>query len=277
MTARTQLRLLAAERVTKQRAEIPLDSLTGLGHTPPTATMADKVAELGVLEPIIVCPDTDQGRYRVIEGRRRARSAKHARDADPAAPDTIDAVILTLNGATGRTAEATLALMLNNVRSASPATELRAIETILKTARDDGHEITDTDIARETGMPVGRIRKRLRLRALRPELRAAFDAAKIGVTVAEKAARLPDRQQHELATLLDAHGHVTARGVRELASARAQHASGGLPDDLFDSQPQRAWPATVAGHLAAAVAAPPPDAPQPLLDALHAAQAAVPA
>ena len=159
--------------------------------------MADKVAEFGVVEPIIVCPDTRAGQYRVIEGRRRARSAKHARDADPAAPDTIEAVILTLNGTTGRTAEATLALMLNHVRSASPATELRAIETILTTARDAGHAITDTDIARETGMPVGRIRKRLRLRALRPELRAAFDAAKITVTVAEKAAGLPDRQQHE--------------------------------------------------------------------------------
>jgi hypothetical protein len=124
-------------------------------------------------------------------------------------------------------------------------------------------------------MPVARIRTRLRLRDLIGDLRAAFDAGRITATAAEKAAGLADRQQYELAATLAERGAVTARDVRELTSARAQHAAAQLPTGPFDPV-EPAWPATVGGHITAALAATPDDAPEPLRAALEAAQAALP-
>src|SRR3954451_9907953 len=77
--------------------------------------------------------------------------------------------------------------------------------------------------------------------------------------------------EYELAATLAERGALTTRDVRELTSARAQHAAAQLPTGPF-APLEPAWPATVGGHITAT----PDDAPEPLRAALEAAQAALP-
>jgi hypothetical protein len=81
--------------------------------------------------------------------------------------------------------------------------------------------------------------------------------------------------EYDLAVTLAERGALTTRDVRELTSARAQHAAAQLPTGPFEPV-KPAWPAAVGGHLTAALAATPDDAPDGLRAALEAAQTALP-
>lgn len=151
-----------------------------------------------------------------------------------------------------------LTLALHATRSASPASELHAIETILEKTGEDAESATIKEIAAQTGISVQTVRRRLRLRALTPNLRRAFDEARISTSVAEAAARLPAVDQEMLERRLERDALVTLADVRELAREQRGSAARALPGGVFADQAV-AWSATVRGHLVAALDAIPPD------------------
>jgi hypothetical protein len=102
------------------------------------------------------------------------------------------------------------------------------------------------------------VRRRLRLRSLTPELRAAFDQGRITANVAEVAARLPEPEQKELADELVQQGRLTLPSVRHVARERSIEAKAELPDELFCNR-ELPWQAIVCGHIAAALSALPDD------------------
>jgi hypothetical protein len=164
-----------------------------------------------------------------------------------------------------------LTLALHASRSASPGSELQAIEAILE--QGTGEELTTVkEIAAQTGISVQTVRRRLRLRSLRPGLRRVFDEGTISAAVAEAAARLPGEEQQALERQLAAGERITLANVRAIAREQASTASHSLPDELFADH-ATAWQTTVRGHLVAAIAAVPPgDEREPLLRALTAAR-----
>ena len=147
-----------------------------------------------------------------------------------------------------------LTLALHSSRSDSPASELAAIENILKAAGDQDTAMTIKQIAAQTDMPIQTVQRRLRLQRLVAPLRRAFDRGEITVTVAEACARLAGEQQHQLAEQLAAGARLTIATVRDVAHAQTRLASAALPDDAF-AAPDAAWQTTVLGHLRAALAA----------------------
>jgi hypothetical protein len=151
-----------------------------------------------------------------------------------------------------------MALALHASRSASPASELRAIEAILKAGSADGETATAQEIAAQTGMSIQTVRRRLRLRTLIDQLREAFDQSAIPQSIAEAAARRVDREQEMLADQLAAHSRLTLADVRDLAWERSEKAKAELPGELFSDR-EAPWQTTVRGHIIAGLSALPDD------------------
>ena len=128
----------------------------------------------------------------MIDGRRRAKAiVLLAEDGQWPTPAQVEALVIAGGDARRQEIRGGLTLALHASRSASPASELEAIETILAIAGADGETATVKQIAAQTGLSVQTVRRRVRLRSLIADLRRAFDEGRIPASVAEAAARLP--------------------------------------------------------------------------------------
>jgi ParB-like chromosome segregation protein Spo0J len=253
-----QLTLLPTVAPKVRRERLPLEVIDGFEEAAPSAKLRELIRDLGLLQPVVVVP-ARSGRYRVVEGRRRCKAiAQLAVAADTRIAPTVDALIIEGRQTGRREVRGGLTLALHASRTASPASELQAIETILETSGGESESVTVKAIAAQTGMSVQTVRRRLRLRSLTPALRAAFDEAKITASLAEAAARLPDACQHELEGQLEAGRRLSAADVRDVARGRTVAATGELPAGLF-AEPDVVWQVTARGHLIAALSAIPVD------------------
>jgi ParB-like chromosome segregation protein Spo0J len=251
-----QLQLLPSAPPTVRRKSVRLAQLAGFEHARPSRELIKLIAELGVLQPIVVLPDGD-GRYQIVEGRRRSKAVQLlAEDNRWPKPAHIDALVLSGSSVEGRGIRDGLTLALHAARSASPASELAAIEAILTGRGDEPVATSVKEIAAQTGMPMQTVQRRLRLRHLIPPLRHEFDRGEITATVAEAAARLTADQQAALERALLDGTRLTLRGVRELTREHSCAAARELPNGLFVDR-DADWRVTVLGHLRAALEAVP--------------------
>lgn len=254
-----QLRLLPAAPPTTHPTSLRLDQIVGWEHAKPRPALIEHMRRVqAVWEPIIVMP-TRQGKHRFGEGRRRVKAvAILDGEGEWPKPVRIPAVIITGPDTSRAAIRAAAALAMHATRSDSPASELQAIETILDAAGADQEAVTIKQIAAETRMSVGTIRRLLRLRNLVPSLRRAFDQGEITAGVAEAASRLSSMQQGDLAGLLVAGERITAAMVRELTRGATRAAAEALPGGLFEER-ESGWQLSVAGHLEAALKRVPAD------------------
>jgi ParB-like chromosome segregation protein Spo0J len=253
-----QLTLLPTTAPKVRREHLPLELVDGFEDAAPSAKLRELIRDLGLLQPVVVVPGRS-GRYRVVEGRRRCKAIAQLADADSARMrPTVDALIIEGRQAGRREVRGGLTLALHATRTASPVSELQAIETILETGGAESEAVTVKEIAAQTGMSVQTVRRRLRLRSLTPALRAAFDEGKIAASLAEAAARLPDVCQQELEGQLEAGNRLSAADVHDVARGRTAAATGELPSGLF-AESEVVWQVTVRGHLIAALRAIPRD------------------
>jgi ParB-like chromosome segregation protein Spo0J len=259
-----QLTLLPTEAPEVRRESLSLELIDGFADASPSAKLRELIRDLGLLQPIVVVPSRS-GRFRIVEGRRRCKAIAQLADADEwPAPAQIDALVLGGRQTGRREVRGGLTLALHASRSASPASELAAIEAILEADGDASEAATVKEIAAQTAISVQTVRRRLRLRALTPGLRAAFDRGTLAASVAEAAARLPAAQQERLERKLEEGTRLSHAEVREVGRAHANAASAELPDGLFAEQ-GAFWQTTVRGHLASALAAIPPGEPHAAL------------
>jgi ParB-like chromosome segregation protein Spo0J len=255
----SQLTLLPTRAPKVRRERLPLELIDGFEDAAPSAKLLELIRDLGLLQPVVVVP-VRCGRFRVVEGRRRCKAiAQLAVAENVQTTPTVDALIIEDRQTGRREVRGGLTLALHASRSASPASELQAIETILETGGAESEAVMVKEIAAQTGMSVQTVRRRLRLRSLTPALRAAFDEGKITASLAEAAARLPEACQHELEGQLEAGSRLSAADVRDVARNHTAAAADELPGGLF-VEPVAVWQVTVRGHLTAALCAIPADA-----------------
>lgn len=191
----------------------------------PVAEWVRTMPHTGVFQSVALV-QTEDG-YRWADGRKRGASVLAAYDQF-GAPDDVPALVFS-KGTPLRLAAA-ITLMANLQRHESPASEMEAIEQIMA----DG--ITDPKvIARDLGVPVQTIQKRLALQALAPELRTALDEGRIYPSVAERAAKLDPERQRKLVGILEEKGTVIGHDVAEAKKVRQAEAVALLPDDVFES------------------------------------------
>ena len=109
-----------------------------------------------------------------------------------------------------------LALLSNAVRRDNPISDLAMLERLLgrAEAREQGERQALTEISRVTGLSVGSIKQRLRLRKLSASLRALFNAGRLSYTVALEASKIPGPAQDRLLAALEPGKALTLDDVK---------------------------------------------------------------
>jgi len=190
-----------------------------------SAGLIASVRKLGVRIPI-ACRRLPSGRLTVIDGRRRIAAAVAAERPD------VPAVIYQVTATGG----AAITLAANYHRSANAVAELQAMEALLGTGA------SEKDLARELGIAIAAVRRRLKLRRLLPALRQALEDGRLALAVAERASNLDKKRQQKLVEVgnWDHEGkpiapprRITAADVRELTAAKTRQVADDLPGSIF--------------------------------------------
>lgn len=193
----------------------------------PDVDFLRSVLRMGVLVPILVVKTPNIGSYYVASGRRRIKAARAC------GLMVIKAFIFPVG-----TPLEVLTLVENNQRKSNPASELAAIESLVKE-----HNATEKDIAIATGMDIGTIRKREKLTTLIPTLREYFDKGGMNADTAQRISSLSapeqDRFLEESAEQIQKDGKITAKTVSDFFRVRKDDAARGLPEDMFANLPEQ--------------------------------------
>lgn len=181
---------------------IDLSTLNVSDVIAPSRELVVSVQRFGVITPIVVFDDGT--RLRVADGRRRIAAAKQAGfgsitatvyKADSFIPDLVT-------------------MVLNEQRRENPVADFNAIQRLQRRGA------TERDISEMTGMSISRIRRRMKLAALHPDLFESLGRGELTVTVAEVCATLSTTRQVGLLERLRENGKVTMSDVREIRTAR---------------------------------------------------------
>lgn len=183
----------------------------------PSAQLRESMEKRGQLQPVILNAVPGEDRYRIVDGRRRVAAARALGWRD------IRAYIYEINSIV----EASLAVTVNAVRGANPLSDALAIIDLANAG------YAERDIARATGLPVGTIRKRMKLAALNDEVFRAMREGKVAIGVAERIAGLPTDRQNDLAGLLEAKSRITGEDVDAASRVSVEAAVAALAPALF--------------------------------------------
>jgi len=168
--------------------------------------LADSIARHGVLQPILVEPTGEEGKYHLLIGERRFRAARMA------GLEKVPAIILDEPLGPEETLETRLIENLHR-EDIDPLDEAEAYEAL----REMG--ITVSTIARRVGKSRPYVSKRLRLLKLHPRLREAVRRGTLTPGHCQALLRLEPEQQLSLADQVMAENlsvRETRQRVREI-------------------------------------------------------------
>lgn len=201
---------------------VPVDLI----EEPGTLEVNPGIERLGVMQSVLLGPSGDPERpYRIVDGRRRVRSAlRYGIEQIPA---------LVTDGTRGQIAAASA--ILNAARSSNPLDEARNWQTAL----EEGQFGDVQELAAHVRISVQTIRKRLRLLAL-PEDLLAHIGVSIAEGVAERMANLAPQYREQAIRAaerrLDAGEKFTAADLKASQTARAADFEESLAP-LFRTEP----------------------------------------
>ena len=175
----------------------------------PGREFVESIKRFGVITPIVVFDDGSNTRLRVADGRRRIAAAKLAGlSSVPATVYEANSFIPDL-----------ITMVLNEQRRDNPVADFNAIQRLQRRGA------TECEISEITGMPIGRIRRRMKLATLHPDIVAGLGQGHLAVAVAESIAPLPRVFQDSLRERLGEKGKLTMSDVRDIKVARKQQAA----------------------------------------------------
>lgn len=163
----------------------------------PTADLLKSIKHRGVQSPITLV-EIAGGRYFLTAGRRRLKCQIAA------GRPTIPALIQSATNVNSSS------LTDHALRKANPAAELLSIERLMF-----DEDYNEKQVSAATGLSIGTIRARLKLRELYPTLRDAFEQGKLTLAAAEAVLKLPDSDQQELAEELEEKGGLTLNDIKD--------------------------------------------------------------
>jgi len=163
----------------------------------------------GVFQPVIVSPYS-KGQYRLIEGERRATSAKLEGIKE------LPAVIV--NKMDPKDEVITMFNIHTQFKGWQVADELRAIQEI----REKNGHMSDADLAKQLGMELGTYKDRLRVLQMGPEVMRDIATDKLGFTAALRSDEVATMIAKKRPTLVDKLGGTKQVKNRLLAKAKAR-------------------------------------------------------
>ena len=163
--------------------EIPLGDLTiGLGQVrtrdvaKEVDELADSIAQVGLLEPIVVCPADDEGKYEIITGQRRFLAHQEL------GKDTIWAAILSEH--VDEITAKVLSVTENLVRRDLHSSDLIDVCTYLYKRYGSVKTVCD-----ETGLSYPKVSQYVKYDQLIPELKGMVDGGEVKLDTALRAQR----------------------------------------------------------------------------------------
>ena len=163
--------------------EIPLGDLTiGLGQvrtrdvSKEMDELADSIAQVGLLEPIVVCPTVDEGKYEIITGQRRFLAHQKL------GKDTIWAAILSEH--VDEMTAKVLSVTENLVRRDLHPSDLIDVCTYLYKRYGSLKAVCD-----ETGLAYPKVSQYVKYDQLIPELKGMVDDGEVKLDTALRAQR----------------------------------------------------------------------------------------
>lgn len=188
----------------------------------PSLQLVNSIRERGVIEPIILARrNEDDTTYRIVGGRRRVMASVLAERAE------IEARVYTV-GDRIDSWFAGMTVHLNASRSDNVAADVQAIGALRKIH-------TVERIARELNIPVGTVKKRIKLLELLPEVQALLFSGAVPHTVIAEMAGLSEDKQRQLVALFNTAGKLSHLDVKAARGTARKAAGAALPmDELTD-------------------------------------------
>lgn len=222
-----QMTLIPAERPRAEVGRHAVASLTLTNEQEPSPALRRSVDWMGVLQPVLIRPRAAAGHvpgtWLVIDGNRRVRAAQIA------GLETVPTITVEEDGAVSEV----LQLTANNTRGRNLAADLSSVEALSVAG------YTPKEIGHAVGLTSAQVDRLLRMSSLHPTLRAALDADKLALGIAEGAARLPIAIQQQLADQYEAAGKLKGEDVHQARTARTATAVAGLGlTAMFESTPE---------------------------------------
>ena len=159
-------------------------------------SLVESISIDGIYEPLIVCPDKDEGGYIIVSGQRRFEAAKTA------GLKTVPAVVHDMNKD-----KMIIAIVDNNICSRDILPSEKAFGYKLKydalkhqgTSRQLGtKQRTDEEIAQTVDDSARQIQRYIRLTNLIPELLNLIDEDKIAFSVGVELSYLDEEKQYKV-------------------------------------------------------------------------------
>lgn len=202
--------------------------LDGVGEfnpgKPPDSRFILSIKRWGVREPIEL-NQLPNGKLRLMSGRRRLRAAQLLElETIPVRLYILDSLV-----------ESTLTIDSNVQRSDNPLSDFEAILDLKTKAKARGTIIDEKDISQATGMPVGTIRKRMKLANLPREILTAVGGKRVALGVATEIANLSTNQQNELVEILKENGKLTGKDVQSIKQVDREKAIQDIPAEVFNT------------------------------------------
>jgi ParB family transcriptional regulator, chromosome partitioning protein len=185
------------------------------------ARLRASIAELGVLEPVIVEPYNDGEGYLLIEGERRWRSAKLQGAKE------IPAVIVNKMDVHDQ-----LITMFNihmNRRGWEKAEELATIKELM----ERNGQVSEEEVAKELAMSVETLRERLKVLAMGPEILAKIAKGDIDYTSALRAAEVSKSIARKRPEIVEELGGQKAIEKKLIHKAKVR---GGISQELVEAR-----------------------------------------
>ena len=162
--------------------------------------LVESVSTDGIYEPLIVCPDKDEGGYIIISGQRRFEAAKAA------GLKTVPAVIHDMERD-----KMIIAIVDNNICSRDILPSERAFAYKLKmdalshqgTSRQVGEKWSVEQISEKSSDSARQIHRYIRLTNLIPELLDLMDERKIAFSVGVELSYLDEEKQYFILNLIE--------------------------------------------------------------------------
>ncbi len=187
--------------------------------------LADSITESGLLQPITVRP-VEGGRYLVVAGERRYRAHKILAETGRLAPAVIEAHVRDMDPI-----EIKVTQIVENAQRAdvTPLEESDAFAALVAAGMEP------EEIARRCGLAPFRVKWRLTLQNLAPDIRQLFATDNLDRQQALELARLPSHvEQHRLLKLIGTGRLVGWKAVRNAVDALV---SGDDQSDFFGGKP----------------------------------------
>lgn len=206
--------------------EVPVESIAPNPHQPrryfdeeALASLTASVAELGVLQPILV-RDLGEDRFELVAGERRWRAAKRA--GLPTIPVVVRAVddVLSLEQA-----------LVENLHreDLNPLEEAAAYQQLM-----EDFDLTQEQVAQKVGKSRSAVANTLRLFQLPPSIQRLVAENQLAAGHAKALLGTPDRAfQEELAQTIISAG-LSVREAEEAVRAHNRAGAEGAPDEPVD-------------------------------------------